>query len=81
MGVLGITCVALIVATGFTVYAFFAVGAILVTGTWLIQKATRADAQFREVYIRHRWFDDEYAAAGEDDAGVQPVHPSVPVTE
>ena len=54
MGVLGISCIALIVATGFSVVAFFAVGAVLLLGTWLIQKATRADAQFREVYIRHR---------------------------
>ncbi len=81
MGILGITCVALIVATGFTLYALFALGVILVAGTWLIQKVTKADVQFREIYIRHRWFDDEYGAASDDDAPSQPVHPSVPVAE
>ena len=81
MGSLGVVCVALIVGTGFSWLAFVSVLFVFGGGTWAIQLATKRDPQFREVFLRHRWLDDEYGAAAEDDAPETPIHPSVPVSE
>ena len=77
----GIVCLALIMGIGVSRYTLSVVVFLATAGHMALVRATRADAGFRAVYLRHVRLRSFYPAAGAPRARGAAIHAAAPLTE